>query len=183
MEMARSAVASARSEAEVERLASLVTSQYERQGRILWGLARRLGASDEAAADVVQETHVRLWRELLDGTYIEDLDAWSFRVAYRLVMDQHRLGRRVRALAERFSPPQTLTHSGPIDEAVSLWPAVDQLPERERVTLYLRYRADLSFEQIAQVMGISAGGARTYASRGVERLRVAFSVEDGESNA
>lgn len=181
--MARTAVASAGGEAEVERLASLVTAQYERQGRVLWGLARRLGASDETAADVVQETHVRLWRELLDGTYIEDLDAWTFRVAYRLVMDQHRLGRRIRGIAERIAQPQPLTISGAVDDAVSLWPAVDQLPERERVTLYLRYRADLSFEQIAQVMGISAGGARTYASRGVERLRIAFSGEDGEPNA
>ena len=183
MEMARTSVATANDEAEVERLSSLVTAQYERQGRILWGLARRLGASDETAADVVQETHVRLWRELLDGTYIEDLDAWTFRVAYRLVMDQHRLGRRVRELTERLSQPRTLTISGAIDDAVSLWPTVDRLPDRERVTLYLRYRADLSFEQIAHVMGISAGGARTYASRGVERLRVAFSPAEGGPNA
>jgi len=183
MEMARTIVASAGGEAEVERLAALVTVQYERQGRILWGLARRLGANDETAADVVQETHVRLWRTLLDGTHIDDLDAWTFRVAYRLVMDQHRLGRRIRELAERFSEPPTLTISAGIDDAVSLWPAVDRLPERERVTMYLRFRADLSFDQIAEVMGISAAGARTYASRGVERLRVALSPAEGESNA
>jgi RNA polymerase sigma factor (sigma-70 family) len=48
---------------------------------------------------------------------------------------------------------------------------VDRLPPRERATLYLRYRADLSFEQIGEVMGITTASARTYASRGVERLR------------
>ena len=54
---------------------------------------------------------------------------------------------------------------------VSLWPFVDRLPARERTTLYLRYRVDLSFEQIGDVMGIKPGAARAYASRGLERLR------------
>jgi DNA-directed RNA polymerase specialized sigma24 family protein len=47
------------------------------------------------------------------------------------------------------------------------------------VTLYLRYRADLSFEQIGQVMGITTASARTYGSRGVERVR-SMVGDDGE---
>jgi RNA polymerase sigma-70 factor (ECF subfamily) len=150
----------------------LVTEHYERRGRELWGLARRLGATEEQAADVVQDVHLRLWQELHKGTVLVDVDAWTFRVAYRLVMDQHRLGRRVQGLVGRLTAGRrdTFTHS--LDDALSLWPLVDRLPERERATLYLRYRADLSFEQIGQVMGITTASARTYGSRGVERVRV-----------
>ncbi len=148
-----------------------VTEHYERHGRKLWGLARRLGASDEQAADVVQEAHLRLWRELSAGRSIDDVDGWLFRVAYRLVMDQHRVGRRVRELIGRLTQPRQESATHAVDEAMSLWPLVDDLPARERATLYLRYRADLSFEQIGQVMGITAASARTYASRGTERLR------------
>jgi RNA polymerase sigma-70 factor (ECF subfamily) len=152
-------------------VARRVTEHYERRGRELWGLARRMGATDEQAADVVQEAHLRLWRELSNGTYVEDVDAWVFRVAYRLVMDQHRLSRRVRELVGRLSlgHRESMTHA--VDDRLSLWPMVDRLPARERATLYLRYRADLSFEQIGEVMGITTASARTYASRGVERLR------------
>ena len=82
-----------------DHVALRVTDHYERRGRLLWGLARRLGASDEQAADVVQEAHLRLWHELQTGNHVEDIDAWTFRVTYRLVMDQHRLGRRVRDAA------------------------------------------------------------------------------------
>ena len=95
MNVAQDALATAAVES-ADALAQRVTEHYERRGRELWGLARRLGASDEQAADVVQEAHLRLWRELSAGTHVDDIDAWTFRVAYRLVMDQHRLGRRVR---------------------------------------------------------------------------------------
>jgi len=158
-----------------------VTEHYERRGRELWGLARRLGATDEQAADVVQEVHLRLWHEFQRGAVIDDIDAWAFRVAYRLVMDQHRIGRRVQGIFDRLvaGRAQPVVHL--VEDAISLWPLVDRLPARERVTLYLRYRADLSFEQIGQVMGITTASARTYGSRGIERLRTM--VHDGEGVA
>jgi RNA polymerase sigma factor (sigma-70 family) len=157
--------------------AALVADRYEQRGRELWGLARRLGATNEQAHDVVQEAHLRLWRELGRGTSIQDLDAWTFRVVYRLVMDQHRLTRRVGDIVGRLRHSRSEVEHLDVDDRLSLWPVVDRLPPRERTTLYLRYRADLSFEQIGEVMGITSGGARTYASRGLERLREMFGVE------
>ena len=152
-------------------LAAAVTERYERRGRELWGLARRLGASDEEAHDAVQEAHLRMWRELGRGTVIEDLDAWTFRVLYRLVMDQHRVSRKVGEIVGRLRERRSEVEHVEVDDRLSLWPIVDRLPARERTTLYLRYRVDLSFEQIGDVMGIRPGAARAYASRGVERLR------------
>ena len=110
-----------------------VTEHYERRGRELWGLARRLGASEGQAADVVQEVHLRLWRELSEGRSVLDIDAWVFRVTYRLVMDQHRFGRRVHELVGRLTDarPQTVIHA--IDDRLSIWPMVDRLPARERL--------------------------------------------------
>src|SRR3954452_16037704 len=166
--------------ASTDALEGRIADLYERRGRELWWLARRLGASDEQAADVVQEAHLRLWHELHRGAAIADIDAWTFRVAYRLVMDQHRLGRRVQGIVTRLTslrqePPTAIA----VDDEMSLWPYVDRLPARERTTLYLHYRADLTFEQVAHVMGVAPGTARTYASRGVERLRGMF-ADQGE---
>jgi len=159
--------------------AALVTERYERRGRELWGLARRLGATDEQAADAVQEAHLRLWRELGRGTVIDDLDAWTFRVVYRLVMDQHRVARRVGEIVGRLRERRPEVVQLDVDDRLSLWPVVDRLPARERTTLYLRYRADLSFDQIGEVMGITPASARTYASRGVERLRALLGATGG----
>jgi len=159
--------------------AELVADRYEQRGRELWGLARRLGATNEQAHDAVQEAHLRLWRELGRGTVIDDLDAWTFRVLYRLVMDQHRLSRRVGEIVGRLRERRSEVEHIEVDDRLSLWPVVDRLPGRERATLYLRYRADLSFNQIGEVMGITPASARTYASRGVERLRAMFDAEGG----
>ena len=158
-------------------ISSAVAERYERRGRELWGLARRLGATNEQASDAVQEAHLRLWRELLSGTWIYDPDAWTFRVVYRLVMDQHRLTRRVGELIGRLRERGSEVSYIEVDDRLSLWPVVDRLPARERTTLYLRYRADLSFDQIGEVMGITVASARTYASRGVERLRTQLDAQ------
>ena len=40
---------------------------------------------------------------------------------------------------------------------------VEITPERQRQVLYLRYRADLPFEDIGEVLGISASAARSRA--------------------
>jgi RNA polymerase sigma factor (sigma-70 family) len=52
-----------------------------------------------------------------------------------------------------------------------VWAAVDTLPPRQRHVVYLHYAADLSFEEIAGIIGISPSAARTHSSRGMATLR------------
>src|SRR5918992_6099212 len=82
--------------------------QAER-GQAMFGFARRLGLTDEQASDAVQETLLRLWRELRRGRPVEDRAAWAFRTIYRIAMDEHRLSRRVAGLRARLvgSPSST----------------------------------------------------------------------------
>jgi RNA polymerase sigma factor (sigma-70 family) len=55
-----------------------------------------------------------------------------------------------------------------------VWAEVDRLTQRQRQMLYLHYRADLPFEQVAAVLGITSGAARSHASRAIEQLRTRF---------
>ncbi len=59
-------------------------------------------------------------------------------------------------------------------ERVAVWSQVDRLPDRQRQVIYLRYQADLSFEEIGQVMGIEPGAARSYATAAHRTLRSAL---------
>jgi RNA polymerase sigma factor (sigma-70 family) len=56
-------------------------------------------------------------------------------------------------------------------ERVAIWAQVDRLPDRQRQVIYLRYQADLSYEEIGQVMGIEPGPARSYATVAHRTLR------------
>jgi RNA polymerase sigma-70 factor (ECF subfamily) len=150
-----------------------VAAVHDRRGRDLFGLCRRLGLPDEEANDAVQETFLRMWTEVSRGVVLVDPEGWAFRVAYRLAMDHHRLGRLVRSLVDRLPVPHAGEDPDPADR-LAVWAAVDRLPPRQRAVLYLRYRADLPYERIGTVMGISANGARNDASAAVAALRRRF---------
>jgi RNA polymerase sigma factor (sigma-70 family) len=46
-----------------------------------------------------------------------------------------------------------------------------RLPARQREVVVLRYVADVSEEDVASSLGISAGAVKAHASRGLARLR------------
>ena len=157
----------------------LIVDLQERRGPELFGFARRLGLSSEEADDAVQEALMRAWLALDEGHTIEHLDAWTFRTLYRLCMDAHRWRRRARQLVERVRPkPAAADQVSSSADRLTLWEAVDRLPERQRAVIYLRYRADLAFEQVAEVMGIRAVSARSHASRALDRLAELLRRED-----
>jgi RNA polymerase sigma-70 factor (ECF subfamily) len=154
----------------------IVRSLYERRSQEMFGFARRLGLTDDDASDAVQECMARLMRELARSAAIDDPEAWSFRVLYRVGMDSHRLRRRLGGLGERLSATAATSRRDDGDpsgrfETDDVWREVDLLPARQRAVLYLRYRADLSFDRIAVALGISAGAARGHASTGLATLR------------
>jgi RNA polymerase sigma-70 factor, ECF subfamily len=156
---------------------AMVADLHDRRGSELYGFARHLGLSPEEAGDAAQEALLRLWAAIDDGKAIAEPDAWVFRTLYRLCMDAHRWRRRVRALTERLGPPQAV-RSADRAEAIAAWEAVESLPERQRLAIYLRYRADLPYEEIGDILGIAAPSARSHVSRALDTLRAR--LEDPE---
>ena len=157
--------------ARVARATAIVDELDARHGQELFGLARRSGLSDTAAEDAVQDALLRLWLEVRGGVDIIDAKAWTFRTLYRIAMDQHRVRRRMSDLVDRLAlaPPRVLDR----DEArrISVWQLVDRLPLRQRQVLYLRFKADMTFEQVGSVMGITSSAARAHAAFASVRLR------------
>jgi RNA polymerase sigma-70 factor, ECF subfamily len=158
--------------------AAAVEGVHQRRGRELFGLCRRLGLDEDEANDAVQETFLRMWNESSRGIVIIDAEGWAFRVAYRLAMDHHRLGRLARSVVDRIGATTQRDEVDPAD-VMSVWAAVDRLPPRQRAVLYLRYRADLPYDRIATVMGITANGARNDASAATAALRRRLAAEGG----
>lgn len=155
----------------------LLNDLQAEHGSALYDFARHQGLTDDQAADAVQEALLRLWRELRRGVSIERPAAWIYRTVYHLAMAQHRWRRQVALLLPRIAPRRP-DYAGPeASDRLSVWAAVDDLPPRQRQVLYLHYAADLTFEDIAGILGISASAARTHASRGMASLRIALTQE------
>ena len=59
-------------------------------------------------------------------------------------------------------------------ERIALREAVDQLPEKERMTILLRYFKGLTQERAARVLGVSQVQVSRLERRGLDRLRQSF---------
>jgi RNA polymerase sigma factor (sigma-70 family) len=155
----------------------IVEHVHAESGQQLFGFVRRLGVGDDDAGDITQEALLRLWRACLAGRVPDRPAAWAFRTAYRLAMDRHRVRRRLEAFVGTQRPPRSPAPDRR-DDLLAVWSEVDRLPARQRQVLYLRYRADLAFEDIGAVLGIDASSARANAARGIAALRERLAGKD-----
>ncbi len=149
----------------------------ERRGRELFGFARHLGLTDEEAHDASQEALLRLW------------SAIGRREGHRAARCAGPSGRSTGSAwtntgggGESGDWPSACdggatTAEGDQSELIAVWDAVERLPERQRLAIYLRYRADLPFEEIGAILGIAAASARSHVSRALDTLRGRLSDE------
>ena len=156
-----------------------VVSLERTAGSRLYGYAVHLGVDGPRADDLVQDALLRLWRELRRGVVVASPEPWLFRTVSRLAMDEHRLHRRVlrlmTSLGQRMTPTVMEVET---TERAALWSAVDRLPPRQRQVLFLRFRADLTYEEVAHVMGITPAAVRSHSSQALVTLRARLSVDE-----
>ena len=150
---------------------AVILDLERREGQSLFGFALRLGLSDAEAQDAVQESFLRLWARMSAGTTIDDPRNWTFRTIYRVAMDEHRLRRRGSALLGRIVRLSARPSADEPREPTDVWTEVDRLSDRQRQVVYLRYQADLAFDDIGAVLGISASAARSHATFAHAALR------------
>jgi len=139
---------------------------------------RMLGSASEAE-DAVQEAWLRLNRS--DAESIRNLAGWLTTVVGRVCLDMLRTRklRREEALEIEVEPAvQQEQLATPEDEALladsvglALLVVLDTLAPAERVAFVLHDVFDVSFEEIAGIVGRSPAAARQLASRARRRVR------------
>jgi RNA polymerase sigma factor (sigma-70 family) len=122
----------------------------ERFRAFLFSVTALLG-DGEAALDVVQDGFALALRRRDSYRREGSLEAWLWRIVLNVARDRRRSSRRLAALPHLDT---TADASEPDSDVRALLLA---LPERQRLAVFLRYYADLSYEQIAEALGIRAG--------------------------
>ena len=180
------------------------TAAYDRlvdlySGR-LFGFLYRLTASRHDAEDLMQEVFVRLVRMLHAYTHDGRFEAWLFRIAANLVRDRVRRAVRTPRTStglgggnEEDSPADAFEDVSAVDVSVEqrmvlaeetdrLNAALAALPDAEREVVLLRHFSQLSFKEIADLMGTPLGTALARGHRGLQRLRELMTPEGGGHN-
>lgn len=151
----------------------------ENRARVRSIAYRMLGSASEAD-DAVQELWLRLSRG--DAAEVDNLGGWLTTVAARLCLDMLRARkvRRERPLRHHVPdlPLASNNRSGPEGEVAladsigaALLVVLETLAPAERVAFVLHDMFDMSFDEIAPVVGRTPAAARQLASRARRRVR------------
>ncbi len=162
----------------------------DRYSARLYGFLFRMTGNPDDAEDMVQEVFVRLVKSIVH--YEEDgrFEAWLFRIAANLARDRGRRQKRnpvvgsidedwTETADERTEPRAWIAPRVPspdlrltlTEEIVRLQAALNRLPTEEREVVMLRHYTDMSFAEIAGMMGSPLGTALARAHRGLAKLR------------
>jgi RNA polymerase sigma factor (sigma-70 family) len=147
----------------------------------VYRLAYRLTGNPHDAEDLTQEVFVRVFRSLSSytpGTF----EGWLHRITTNLFLDQARRKAKIRfdALADdadsripsKAVSPDTQVMNGLFDEDVES--ALAELPPDFRAAVVLCDIEGLSYEEIADVLGLKLGTVRSRIHRGRTMLRKAL---------
>lgn len=127
-------------------LEELYRQRYSTFRDVLTGVT----GNHETAREVVQEAFARALREQKKFRGDGSLEAWIWKIAFRLALRNKRDLRLVSdADIEEFAP------EAQVDADTRA--AIRQLSPQRRLVVFLRYFADLSYAEIAQACDISEG--------------------------
>ena len=120
----------------------------------------------DAARDAVQESAFKAWRKL---DQLRDGKARPWFLA--IVANQCRSERRgrwwsvIRVPEVESAGPDVNTDSIDINRELA------RLPREDRLALFLYFYLDLPMQEVGEVLGVSAGGAKTRVYRAAKKLR------------
>ena len=147
---------------------------------------RMLRDMDEAE-DLAQNVFIRVYQSAKRYEVSAKFSTWIFTIARRLCLNEIR--RRGRHPAESlqssqsdhegraprqfedvktFSPPEAFLHG---ELAQKIEEALGQLPAKQRLAIVLCRQEELSYEEIARVLGCSVSATKSLIHRGRERLK------------
>lgn len=147
---------------DVDRIEALYRTRY---GAFV-ATASAITGDRESAREVVQDAFAEA---LARNAQLREDDpaGWIWTVVVNRARD-------VRRRSHRFIPAFSRTPDSIVDSVDSdpdLGKALKRLPKRQREIVVLRYYADLSYEQIAALCGISSGAVAASLSKGLASLR------------
>jgi RNA polymerase sigma-70 factor (sigma-E family) len=134
----------------------------------LIGLARTVLADADGAEEVVQEAFARTlanWERLEDKE-----DPLPYLRTTTLNLCRGRFRRRPTPLRPVGEEPSAEAVAGRAAQRAAIVEAMATLPDRQREVVALRYFGELSTEETAEALGISAGTVKTHLHRATQAL-------------
>lgn len=140
----------------------------------------------EDALDLTQETFISAYRHMDKFRSESNIYTWLYRIAINLCKkDYNKKNRRGLVFTRSLDDPQTLQQvAGQAsqdesaaeileinEEQAAIRREIAALPKKYRAVIVLKYMQDLSYEEIADILGCGIGTVKSRLSRAKEKLR------------
>lgn len=144
---------------------------FRRHAARLYALFRRLGeAGDVDASDLVQKTFLHVHRARRDFIPGRSLRPWLYAIALNVRREEGRRRVRKREIGGEVHEPGVAPNVSSANDRL-VQRALMQLPEAQREVVVLHWVFGLSFQEIAQTLGVGVSAAKVRAHRAYEALR------------
>lgn len=123
--------------------------------------------------DLCQETYLRVFKGLGKFRQESQFSTWLYRISINVANSYFRKQRLAQILA--FGTKVEAVHSDGSDENLSfrkeLWNAIAKLPKKQKMVLILRTFQQLTFKEVAGVIGMSENSAKVNYHHAIKRLK------------
>jgi RNA polymerase sigma-70 factor (ECF subfamily) len=160
---------------DADRFTSLVRRHQDRVYRLAW---RMVGP--DAAEDVAQQAFLKAWLGLDQFSGASSFGTWLYRLAMNCCLDHLRRTQRFRPLPLDDVDTSLATDADVAEDVVealqrserhgALTWALERLPSDDRLVLHLRLGEGLSYEAIADLLGVKSSTVGTRLFRARARL-------------
>jgi RNA polymerase sigma factor (sigma-70 family) len=156
---------------------------YDQFSSFVYGLALRVIGDARAAEDVSQDVFVTVWER--PGAFDPDrgsLRTWLGTLAHRRAVDHVRReeARRRRAIKDAARPvstPDVEEMALALVTAERVRSALDTLSDEQRRAIHLAYFGGKTYRQVAEVLGIPEGTAKSRLRLGLRRIADVLETE------
>lgn len=145
---------------------AFVEARLDRWRRTAYLLCRDWHGADDLVSIAVGKIY-RHWRRV---RAMQNVDAYAQRVLTRAWLDETRRPWRRESPAHRL-PDSPAPADGDLADRQALWQMLETLGPRQRAVVVLRFYLDMTVEETAEVLGITAGTVKSQSARALERLR------------
>ena len=143
--------------------------------RLRYFLLKLLSSAD-SADDALQDVWLDVLRNLPRLVDPQALRAWLYRIARDRAFGRLRKARRDEQPLDESQIVDTTANEGEFspEDAAQIHAALDRLPAEQREVLVLRFLEEMSYEEIARVVGCQLGTVRSRIHYGKRALRKAL---------
>lgn len=134
----------------------------------------------EVALDLTQDTFIKTWEYLSKGNKVDNLKAFLYKVAGNLVIDYRRkkksesLDQIIEGGMDVKSDINEMEQTENVFEKDLALKVIDQLEEKYKDVLILRFVEDMSIKEIAKIMHQGENNISVRIHRGIQKLKDAL---------